>query len=196
VKLVQPFWHIVAWLTAEQKSLVEPAVLATDWFGVRVPSGAQINVCAAVLDGFALGYSGWALWDYVGGRSRQAVNVGQLETWRSQLAKHYEAVSNFHAALIEVFYERVGDITGAYFKFDATGYRSFIDRNMRWFRNRLSELAALALEETQPGATVARFNDWLLCQGKPKSVTTERIAEKLAAAFKGSTFNVQIEDIA
>ena len=193
VMIVQPLWHIVAWLSKEQTRRVEPADLARHWFGVRAPSRAQVALCAAAFDGFLLGYREWDLWNYVGRCTRQVPQPTQLKAWQNELIRSYRLIADFHATITEAFYYPVGDAHGAAFKFDAITHRAFVGRRLRFFNNCLTALIALALDEMHSGA-VARFADFVLCEGKPKPATTERIAEKLHAAF-GARFNINIEAI-
>jgi hypothetical protein len=195
VVIERPLWHLLAWLTAENAPPLNPAKAASYWFGVRAPSAEQIKLCAAVFDGFLLGHQSWSLWSYVGNRTRQIVDVEQLEEWRTQLTKGYRSVTAFHAVTSEGFYKTVGNVDGGHFQFDRTGYRSFIDRAVRWLEDRVSALMALTVDEVMPGATVARFSDgWILCDGKPKSAITEKVTAKLNALFDGAKFQVTMEE--
>jgi hypothetical protein len=93
---------------------------------------------------------------------------------------------------------------GAYRQFDDTGYRAFIDQ--RELSRCLSALMALALEEVLPGAIVARFSGWCLCEVNsekaknfPKNFLPEFIMEKLEAAFPGQKFyfnQFKVEELA
>jgi hypothetical protein len=60
-------------------------------------------------------------------------------------------------------------------------------------RDCVSHLAALAVEENSPSTIAARFQDQIVCAGKPKAQLRERIAEKLSAALPGAIFKLEIE---
>ena len=79
--------------------------------------------------------------------------------------------------------------------FDWRAHRSFIDRSIQKLTNQLSGLLALALEETLPGACVARFQNWLLCEAVekkarnfPRNFLPEFVQDELEAAFPGQRF--------
>jgi len=57
----------------------------------------------------------------------------------------------------------------------------------------VSLIAALEMRD----ATVARFDNWLLCEGsKPKArPTAEKIELSLEAAFRGARFNVDVHEV-
>jgi hypothetical protein len=121
-----------------------------------------------------------------------------LEAWRGDLAKHYPAISKFHNVIRNYFWREVGgNVYDAHREFDEAGYREWFDRNVRTLSSRLSGLTALTIDELLPNACVARFQDWLVCKGnKAKALSGEMIAQKLAAAFAGQSFNIRIEEIA
>src|SRR5262249_8713877 len=100
----------------------------------------------------------------------------------------------FHDVLREYFLREVSSHGHGHFQFDAVAHRRYLTVETDKLLSRVSMLAALAIEETCPGATVARFDEWLLCRGKPKSLTTERIADKLNTAFAGANFQVTTQE--
>jgi hypothetical protein len=197
VTLRDPLLHLFAWLANEQTPLPLPADFACECYNnVRSLSPEQIKVACAVLEGFVLDHQGWALWDYVGRRTRCSLDEGLLETWRKELWKRFKAIAAFHEVLRHSFNKPVTRFGEAYFQFDAQAHRSFIDGTVAKLLQTVSALAAQAVEETH--AVVGRFEDSLLIEGKPKQTAAlvERITSKLAVAFPSSAFNVTIEEIA
>jgi hypothetical protein len=194
VSLPGTLFHIVAWVAGETTPPPEPADLARDWFGVRSPSPAQVRLVQAVVEGFLLGHRSWGLWDYVGRHTRQPTDHNTLEIWRVELSKRFPAIQAFHDYLTAAFYKEVASRGGAHRQFDAQSYRSYIDRNVQRLSNRLSGIVALATEQLFPTKLVARFTDWLLVEGKPNALTSEKVAERLNAAFSGASFNLQVEE--
>jgi hypothetical protein len=195
VVIGQPLFTALAWVCQEHAPLLEPADLARDWFAVRSPSRPQIDLCQAIFEGFLLGYNSWALWDYVVSRTRQQLfDQRCLETWRGELAKRYGAITQFHAVIESYYRKPVSSHDHGHFEFDSAAHRRYLDREIQKLLDYVSALAALALDEAMPDACVARFADWLLVQGKPNALATEKIADKLAAAFNGATFPVGIEE--
>src|SRR5262249_13086384 len=150
---------------------------AREWCNVRAPTPAQVSLWQAVLDGFLLDHRSWDFWNYIGGATRQAVEHEHVEIWRDALTRRYPAIRRAHEALRKFFWQDLG-ATG-YQTFDQNGYRSYLEGYMQRFLSQVSLVAAT--EETLKGALVARFQDWLLCQGnKPKAVpTSEKVEHKL-----------------
>jgi hypothetical protein len=198
VSLRDPLFHLVAWVADETTPLPDTTELARDWFGVRAPSLAQVRLTQAVIDGFLSGHRSWSLWEHVGKHTRQLTDHSTLEVWRVELSKRFPAIQAFHDYLRAAFYKEVNSREGAYRQFDAQGYRSYIERNMQRLSSRLSGIVALATAELFPTKLVARFTDWVLCEGaKPKSVpTAEKLERKLREAFPGSRFQISIEEVA
>jgi len=206
VAVVDPLGLVFAWLCGEKTALPKPAELTNKWLGVRVPSTKDIWLVQAVWHGFLLGYSSWALWDYVGRAIRKATDVELLETWRKELAKRYPAITAFHDVLSGYFCKDVQSGKGAYRQFDDTGYRAFIDHAARKLSRCLSALMALALEEVLPGTIVARFSGWVLCEVNsekaknfPKNFLPEFVMDRLEAAFPGQRFyfnQFKVEELA
>lgn len=195
VTLVEPLAHLIVWLTNERTPLPEPADVARDWFGLRVPAPAQIKFARALLQGFLLDHRGWALWNFVGRATRVAVEHDTLELWRKQFSRRFPAVTAFHDVLRHSFNRPVTRFGDSYLQFDAQAYRHFIDGTVATLMQTVSVLAAQAVEETH--AVVARFSDSLLVEGKPKqqAALVERITNKLAAAFPSSSFTLTIEEV-
>jgi hypothetical protein len=194
VTFVEPLGHLVAWIANEKAVLPSPTDLAKDWFGVRAPFANQIRVAAAIWHGFLLGYNSWGLWDYVGKTSGARTDLLALETWCQGLAKRYPAITQFHAQLRASFYQPVGgNVRDAHFQFDADAHEGFIARIMHSLSNLLSALTAQAIDQTLPDATVARFDDWVLCQGKSNDKLAGAIDEQLVTAFPGNSFKFRIE---
>jgi hypothetical protein len=198
IGLPDALFHLVAWVADEPTPLPDTTDLARDWHSVRSPSLAQVRLVQAIINGFVSGHREWTLWDYVGRRTRTATDLNILEVRRKELARRFPAVQAFHDYLRAAFYKEVTSRgEGAYRQFDGPGYRSYIERNVQRLSNRLSGIVALASEQLFPRKLVARFTDWLLCEGaKPKSVpTAEKLERQLAKAFPGSRFRVIIEDV-
>src|SRR5262249_3943565 len=128
VTLVEPLSVIMTWLTGETTPLPQPAELARDWFGTRAPSSAQIKGTQAIVEGFMLDHRGWALWDYVGNKTLTAVDQGQLETWRMELSKRFNAIAAFQDVLHFSFNKPVARGFGdSHLQFDAPAHRAFIN---------------------------------------------------------------------
>jgi hypothetical protein len=195
ITIEQPIFSVLAWLCREQTPCADSKELARDWFNVRAPSLAHINVAQAIFEGFLLGKNSWNLWEHVGNTTRAAVEHDHLELWRAELAKRYAAITHFHNALRDFFWRDVSSHQHGHQQFDAAAHRQYVDREIAKLLDCASSLAAQAIEETAQGVLVARFSDWLLCEGEPKTVSTEKISEKLAAAFRGSTFKVAIDEV-
>ena len=79
----------------------------------------------------------------------------------------------------------------------SAAHQTFVDQTICELLRFVSCVGALAIEETTKGALVARFSDWLLIESsKPRQGDLRNsISDKLASAFTGSTFNVQIEEV-
>jgi hypothetical protein len=75
-------------------------------------------------------------------------------------------------------------------EFDSERHRAYIERET----NKLVDAVPLVAASETHGC-VARFTDSLLCEGKPPRSLADKIGAKLKAAFRGSDFNVQIEEI-
>jgi len=193
VTLVQPLWHLLMWLTGEKASPPSRIDLARDFFTVRSPTLPQIRLADAVLDGFLLGYTEWALWEYVGRQTRTMPDAVRLGTWRKALAARYPRVSGFQHEVRTSFYRDVGYGHESHREFDASGHRSFIDRTVHVLLRQVSAVLALALETAFPNSVVARFEGQVLCHGKPK--LRAAITAHLAAAFPGSTFQVEFTEV-
>ena len=82
-----------------------------------------------------------------------------------------------------------------YWRLDETAYRASIRSAVNKQLDRVAGLAALAIEETMPKTCVASFQDWALCEGKPKKNVAEKIAEKLNTAFPSANFEIAVEEI-
>jgi hypothetical protein len=190
VVIARPLWSIVAWLAQQRIPLIAPAELTHDWLGKRSPSTAEVRRVEAVVEGWLLGYTGWSLWDFVGTRTRRAVDVSVLEMWRADLARRHPAVTRFHEDLRGFFWTSPGG--DGYRRFNEKRYRAYLSAELHKFLAVVLVLAAQAVGS----ACIARFTDgWLLCQGKPRRTLRESIEYKLASAFPGSRFNISVEEV-
>ena len=195
VTLLQPLWHLLAWLANEKTSPPSPIDLARDFFGIRVPSLAQLAQVQAVLDGFLLGYHDWPLWEFVGRRTSAMPDNGRIETWRKALAARYPRITGFHAELRAVFYRDVGFGFESHREFEPARHRAFINRMVQEFVRNISALLALGTEETS-GAVTARFQDWVLVEGDHNLADKRAvIGRQLAAAFPRSTFELEFAQV-
>jgi hypothetical protein len=187
VVIAHPLFSIAAWICQERTP--PPQDLAQDWLGKRAPTPAETKRVEAVVDGWLLGRESWALWDYIGQRTRRAVDHDVLDTWCKSLVERYPGIARFHQYLRDFFWKPAG--ADGYRRFDMTAYHSYIKRELDKLLQAVSLLTAAAIE----GEVVARFQDWLLVQGpKPKSIpTAERIERKLSAAFPSARFNIHVE---
>jgi len=196
VKLRNALWSLVAWLANEQAQPPVVRELGRELCGCREPDRQQIRTVEALLDGFALGYSDWALWELVG-RQTRSVNPlpGQLHEWRKELARRYVRIANFHAEeLRPAFYRNVGaNVYEAHQQFDGAAYRAFIDTTVGNLSNVLSAVVGLTIEGASKGALLARFDDWLLLEAKPQFLEA-RIESELATAFPGARFQIAVNE--
>jgi hypothetical protein len=198
VTLNQPLFRLVSWLAHETSPLINRVAWAQEKFGVRSPSWAQIKLCEAVTEAFALGCREWGLWNFVGRATRHLMGEEQLETWRHELCRRYAAITAFHKEVSAAFLVPTDSGGHNYLMTDEAGYRSFIDRTLRELSDCLSATVALAIEETLPSTLVARFEGSALIEGKakPNAKLRDRVTERLGAAFPSSTFEVNIKEVA
>ena len=111
-----------------QRAVLVVVALARNWFGLRVPSKAQVRQAEAMLDGYLLGYEDWRLWEYVGRQTRTAPDRGRLAAWRKELARLLPRITRWQAEIRPAFYRDVGFGSESYRQFEATKYRAFIER--------------------------------------------------------------------
>jgi hypothetical protein len=192
VKITNALQSVVFWLAGEESEPPDGRDWAREWFGVRVPQPDQLQLAQAVLNGFALGLKDWILWQHVGRGIRRPPDRFALNTWHQQLRKRYRGIDNFHRDITAFFWKPIGD----HREFEPAKHRQFINRSIDRLLNCVSAVAALTIEENSPvdaAPVAARFQDWILCTGKPKAQLVERIGKKLSAAFPGATFKVEIE---
>jgi hypothetical protein len=175
----------------------DPIPLAGELFGRRAPAHAQVILAAAVFEGFIRGHREWSLWEFVGRKTHQSIDVRDLEIWRQGFASRFPAIAQFHAAVAEFFWRDVGgSVYTAHREFEADKFRRFIARKLRRLAGHVPALVALAIEETLPNAIVGRFDDWLLCQGSDtRAVSRKKIDAKLATAFPRSEFRITTEEV-
>src|SRR5262249_13791941 len=156
--------------------------LGRELYGCRAPDGQQIRTVEALLDGFALGFTDWALWEFVGRRTRSVNPLpGQLDEWRKELARRYRRIGNFQSELRPAFDRNVGaNAYEAHQQFDGSSYRSFVDGAIGKLSNVLGAIVGLTIEAAAEGALLARFDDWLLLERKPPKFLEARIESELA----------------
>jgi hypothetical protein len=193
VALVQPRFHLLAWLSDEKSPPASLVDLAREFFGVRAPAGAQTQIAQAALDGFLLDFDGWSFWDFVGRQTRTAIHPDRLAGWRQNLRKRFPAISNFHADARAAFYRDVGFGFESHQQFEPTHHRSFIDRLVQNFLEQVSQVLALAVEDVYPKGLVARFEGQVFATGKIKP--SAKISAHLAKAFPGSAFELEFTEI-
>jgi hypothetical protein len=200
VALINALTQLLVWLANEKTEPPSADDLAKAWFNVRAPSAQQLRIAEAIWHGFLLGHSSWALWNYIGNRTRAKIEIALLETWRKDLAKRFAAVSVWHDELRAAFYKPVSDAQGGHFQFNERAHRMFVDSNMRRLLNRVSALVAMAIEDALPQSVVARFEDFVLCEAtsnvRHKATLDARIHQKLQQAFPRSNFKFRIEGAA
>jgi hypothetical protein len=192
VRIDNSLFGVLAWLCHEQTPC-DTKELARDWFNMRAPSAIQLAIAQAVFEGFLLGKNSWAFWEHVGDTTRAAIDHNTLEVWRTELAKRYSAITMFHDTLRSYFLREVSSHGHGHQQFEAAAHRRYVDREAHRLVNRASQIAAQVVEETAQGSLVARFENQLLCEGK--AVSAEEISERLAAAFSGTHFNVEVQAI-
>ena len=197
VRLEQPIFRLIAWLSKEQTPPPSLRDLCREWYGVRVPSETQIAIARAVVNGFVLDHREWQLWQHVGRATRTLINEELLSTWLFKLSKHYGAITTFFNELRAVFYTDVnqGDVRYAHSEFNLAAYRTWLDRVIQERLACASALLALGLDEVEKGAVVARFESQVLVDAKIKLADRRtQIARPLAVAFEGA-FELQFEEV-
>lgn len=181
VNLATHLHAVIFWLASETSALPNFVEVAREHFNVLMPSQAQVQFATAVFDGFLLGHSGWALWQFVGRATGTLPDEMLLTRWREELHRQFRNVEIFHRDLGRCFLKEVGN----HYQLDAAAHRRFVGSKFVELRDTVSKVAALAVEETQPSAIVGRFQDQLLLEQKPERVIDAAIAAKLNAVFKG-----------
>jgi hypothetical protein len=196
VSLPQTLFHLVAWLSNEKAEPLSTLSLARAFFNVRSPSREQERVAQVVCDSFLLGYDGWPLWQRVGRETRTMQEQGRLSTWRTELARHFLCVTDFHAEIRAAFMQDVGYGYEAHRMLDQKGYRAFIDRIVQERLDAISSLLALGVDEVAPRTIVARFGSWLLVDTKTDlEGKRASICRQLAAAFPDSSFRIEFDEV-
>jgi hypothetical protein len=194
VKLVQPLFGLMAWLSDERTEPPDPVALAREFLGVRAPSNAQVKLMEALMSGFLLEYRDWALWEYVGRQTRAIPDMSRLSAWRAQLAKRHLGITSFQAEISAAFFKDVGFGGGYHRQFEPARHRAFLDRTVQELLDCLTVVFALAIEAAFSGSAIARFQGQVLCAGKAKR--RAEISAHLAAAFPASTFPIVFEEVA
>ncbi len=192
VTLPDALWSIVGWLANEQTPRPDTQELARRWFNIRLPTQPQIRTVEAVFNGFLLGRTGWSLWEYVGQATRTVEHQSQLAERCLQFGKEYPRIRGFHEGIKTAFDREVRDGPAtSHRELDAVRYRAFTDVTIQGLLDCVSAVLALAL--TENGAVVvARFQEQMLCEGKPKQ--RAKLSARLAAAFPGSSFTVEVSE--
>ena len=193
VKLVAQLWHVMSWLTGEQSRAPSPIDLARHFVNVRSPSSKQVRVIEALLTAFLLDYRDWQLWEYVGKATRAVPEMSRLAAWRTILAKRYLGITSFHDEVRAAFYRDVGYGYESHREFDAARHRAFFNRTVQTLLDQLSVVLALAIEANFPRTVVARFQNQILCDGKPKQCA--ETTAHLAAAFPSATFQLEFTEL-
>ena len=152
---------------------------------MRAPIQREIRFASALFDGFLLGFDSWALWDYVGRRTRVACDHTQLVNWLNELSKRFRAIVNFHKQLSSHFYRAIGD----HREFDSKRHRLFLDKVVNDCLNAISALVAIAVADAKP---VARFQNVIFTEREPKS--RAQIHATLAAVFPGAVFQIEVSE--
>jgi hypothetical protein len=195
VTIREPLWHLIGWLAGEKSLAPDPAELAREIFGVRAPSAEMLRFAESLMQGFCLGLDGWTLWEYVGRLTRKARDYAELCRWRETLARRFPRIAAFHKEIESFFYRHVGSSSGSYRELDAKRYRLFVDEFLYDRLQRLSLIAALAIDEAVPDCVVARFQSWFLCEtAKAPKALAETITAALRTAFPRSAFTVSISE--
>jgi hypothetical protein len=195
VKLVDPLFALMAWMSNEKSPTPSLDDLAGDFFNARSPTSQQVRLAESVLDAYLLGYrDDWQLWQYVGRRTRTATDQGRLSSWRKALAAHFPRITGWHDEVRAFFFKDVGYAWDSHREFDAAEHRAFIDRIIQERLDALSAQLALAVETAFPASVIARFQGSVLCEGKPPEKRAE-LSGRLAAAFPHSTFQLEFEEV-
>ena len=198
VKLVEPLWHLVAWLAGEKAPPAAAADLAKDWFNVRSPTKEQLQTVSAVVDGFLFDLDGWHLWQHVGRQTRSAQEQARLSAWRLQLAKRFVRIAGFHTELRSTFVREIdmGDAAPRQQQFELAAYRRFVDRTIDQLLQRAGALLALGVDELVSATVVARFECAALVECK-RTIEDKRatISRQLLAAFPASSFELEFAEV-
>jgi hypothetical protein len=106
------------------------------------------------------------------------------------------AIRSFHETIGEYFWRPVGGSGGLYGipphqQFDELKHRRYINMKL----NKLIDHVSLCIAEATENACVARFQGFVLAQGKPKPDVITKVQERLAVAFKGTTFDITVEEL-
>jgi len=175
-----------------QRAVLVVVALARNWFGLRVPSKAQVRQAEAMLDGYLLGYEDWRLWEYVGRQTRTEPDRGRLGAWRRELARLLPRIAAWQAEIRPAFYCDVGFGWESYRQFEATPFRAYIDRVTQELLDQAGALLAFGIRETSTVA--ARFQDCVLVEAGIDQLKPE-IESLLQTAFPGSNFQVGLSEV-
>ena len=190
VKITNALPAIVFWLAGETNVPPNPVDLARDWAGVRLPTQEQICFAQAVLQGWLLGLKDWQLWNFVGRMTRKPPDRVLLESRREELQHAFPRIGVFHHQLGSLFYRPVTD----HREFEGGKHRMFIDTAVGNLSNVVSAVVGLTIESASKGALLARFDDWLLLEGKPPKFLQSRIESDLATVFPGARFEIVVNE--
>ena len=196
VRLPDALWHVVAWLCNERTPKPDTIEVARSWFNARVPNHQQFRIVQAVLNGFALGHTGWTLWNYVGHATRTSQPQELLNEFHKQLAASFPRITGFHHDLKAAFYTDVGmNARDSHRQFDPARHRAFIDGTVQGLLDIASAVSALAVEATCANALVARFQNQLLLEvKKPPNSLRGRIESDLSETFPQTAFAVEVKE--
>jgi len=184
IEVKNPLWSVLAWLSGETQPPVDPASLAQELSGLRAPGQRDVTLAEALLDGVLLNLGDWELWDFVGRRTRTALDHSLLMTWRKELARRWPKIMAFHADLAACFYKPEGD----HLRLDSKRHRLFINQVVSDALASVSALITCAVAEDRP---VARFHNWTLTERLPKD--SDKINAALLKAFPGVRFQLDVK---
>ena len=185
VTLVQPLWSLVAWLADEERRPPTTVDLRKRLFQRALPSATQIKLAQAVLDGFLL----TTMAGICGSLSAGNPHDSRREPVVSLAGTTGKTISQDHAiSFRSAFAPSIAMLASAATTITSSSqhrHRAFIDRHDPKLLDMPPLCCALAIEQTFPGAVLARFEGWILCKGKPKQ--RAEIHAQLAAAFPSAT---------
>ena len=127
VKLDRPLSVLICWLAGE-KAMPLPVDLARDFYNVRSPTGEQVRLVQATVDGYLLDRRDFQLWEFVGRVTRALTDQSRLSSWRSALAARYPRITGFHDEVRAMFYVERGYGWDSHKVFEADRYRVFLER--------------------------------------------------------------------
>jgi hypothetical protein len=121
------------------------------------------------------------------------IDQARLSAFRTQLARRYLRVSDFHAQVRAAFFKDVGFGAESHHEFDSVRHRVFLERTIEKLLDTAAAVLACALKETH-SVLVSRFQGEVLVEGKVAKQRAQ-ISARLAAAFPRSAFELEFAEL-